>query len=153
MAVKRIPAFPSGVAKGVWANKLADAAIYAVESDAINYDTGTAINIFSIPEEFVLLGLGLNVTTAWADPGGNTTLVVQDTAADLAIFGVKQLRSTGQYEYPVLAQYAKTGGAPGKRNRLIQVDVNDLGTATAGVARVWMKFKPNRAESLRLDYA
>ena len=151
MAVRKIPAFPSGIARGVWANKLADAAIYAVESDAINYNDGTAVSLFSIPEEFILLGLGLEVVTAWADPGGNPSLVVQDAVGDLAVFGPRVLRNVGFYEYPVLRRYAKTAGV-GIRTRLLQVDVNDPGTATAGIARVWLKFKPNRAESLRVDY-
>ena len=153
MAVVKIPAYPKGIARGVWANKLAQAAIYTVESRDINFDTGTAVNIFSIPEEFVIVGLSLEVVTAWADPGTGTNLSVQDSAGtNLANFDVKQLRVAGFYDYSsAFLRVAKTAGA-GKRNRLIQVDVNSPATPTAGVARVWLRFKYNRAESFRSDY-
>lgn len=154
MAVVKIPAYPKGVARGVWANKLAQAAIYTVESQAINYDTGTAVNIFSIPEEFVVVGLALEVVTAWADPGTGASLDVQDSAGvNFATFDVRTLRNAGFYNYPgAFLRVAKTAGV-GRRNRLIQVDVNDLGTATAGIARVWLRFKYNRAEAFRTDYS
>ena len=51
MASVKIPAWPKGVAGNVWANKLANASLYAVESEIINFDTGAAVNIFAIPEE------------------------------------------------------------------------------------------------------
>ncbi len=154
MAVTKIPAFPKGVARGVWANKLSQAAVYAAESQPINYDTGTSVNIFSIPEEFVITGLALEVSTAWVDPGPDVSLNVQDSAGtNLALFGARVLRNTGFYKYPgAFLRVAKTAGV-GKRTRVIQVDVNDPATATAGVARVWLSFKYDRSESLRDDYA
>ena len=154
MAVVKIPAYPSGVARGVWANKLAEAAVYTVESRDINFDTGVAVNIFSIPEEFVVTGLTLEVSTAWVDPGPDVSLNVQDSAGtNLALFGAKVLLNTGFYKYPgAFLRVAKTAGA-GKRTRVVQVDVNDPATATAGIARVWLEFRYTRRESLRTDYA
>ncbi len=154
MAVVKIPAYPKGVARGVWANKLAEAAIYSVESRDINFDTGVAVNIFSIPEEFVVTGVELGVSTAWVDPGPDVSLNIQDSAGtNLALFGAKVLSNTGFYKYPgAFLRVAKTGGAAGKRTRVLQVDVNDPATATAGVARVWLEFRYTRAESFRTDY-
>lgn len=144
MAVIKIPAFPSGVARGVWANQLARSAVYAIESDAINFDTGTAVNIFSIPEEFVVLGVGVEVVTAFDRDDAHIN--VQDSAGtNLAVFDGRALSITGFNEYPVLFRTAKTAGV-GKRTRVIQVDVS--GAATAGIFRVWLKFKPERGSGL-----
>ena len=146
MAVIKIPVFPPGIARGVWANQLARSAIYAVESDDINYDTGLAVNVFSIPEEFVVLGLGVEVVTAWTAGQGAFLNVQESGGANIALFSEKVLENTGFFEYPVLYRLAKTAG-PGKRTRSIQVDVGGGGGA-AGVARVWLKFKPERGTGL-----
>lgn len=146
MAVIKIPAFPSGVARGVWANQLARSAVYAIESDAIAYDAGASANVFSIPEEFVVLGIGIEVTTAFtAGQGGFVN--VHDTAGTvIQVFGEKQVEKAGFYEYPVLFRTAKTAGA-GKRTRTLQVSVG-AGGAAAGAFRVWLKFKPERGQGL-----
>ena len=78
MAVVKIPAWPKGIAGNVWANKLADASLYAIESEVINYDTGTAIKIFSIPEDTILWSVGLEVVTIFNKPAAE--IVVRDTA-------------------------------------------------------------------------
>jgi len=161
MAARKIPAWPKGVAGSVWANKLANASTYAIESDVINYDTGTAVRIFSIPEDTILWAIGLEVVTAFDKPNG--TLVVRDTEIVLATFGGYRLEPgwTGFVELPVFKRYARFAGggaganpnaAPGKMQRELQVDVNG-GTGTAGIARVWIKIKPNRADAFRKDYS
>jgi hypothetical protein len=139
MAAVKIPAFPKGVARGVWANKLAGSAIYAIESDAINYDTGTAVNIFSIPEGLVLMDIGVEIATAFN--GASVSLTVQDTAEDLANFDVAQ---AGFFKREAFKRYAVVGDAPGNKSRSIQIDVNG-NTGTAGVARVWLFLKPDRS--------
>lgn len=145
MAVRKVPAWPKGVAGNVWANKLSDAQIYCVEGEDFNYDTGTAVTVFAIPEDTVLLGIGLQVTTAFDKPGGSLT--VQDTLADICIFGQDVLAdSTTRSGYsfqPVYKVYPKFG-TEGKQSRLIQIDVNG-GTGTAGVGRLTLWMKPNRA--------
>ena len=156
MAVVKIPAFPKGIARGVWANDLAQSAVYAQESEAINFDTGAAVNIFSIPEGTVIMGIGLEVVTVWSGGGatmdGGQSLDVNDSDAQIAHFGPRQLLATGFYEYPVLNRTARTAGA-GVRNNLINVDVNaPEEVAIAGVARVWLKFKPG-TDRLYVDNA
>jgi len=147
MAAVKLPAWPKGIAGNVWANKLADASVYAVESEAINYDTGTAVTIFSIPEDSILLGVALEVQTAFDKPQGS--IVVQDTLADIVKFADRAFGDTGYTYAPVLRRYAKVAGV-GNTARAIQVDVNG-GTGTAGVGRIWLMLKPNRG-SLRKDF-
>lgn len=143
----KIPAWPKGVAGNVWANKLASASLYMVESDLLNFDTGIAVNIFSIPEETILTAVGIEVVTATTGPG---SIVVQDTARDLITFGANLTDDTGFTLAPVLQRYAKLGGvnAPGKQARALQVDVNGL---TAGTFRIWIQFKPNRVNIRTID--
>ena len=139
MAAVKIPAFPKGVARGVWANKLAGSAVYAIESDVINYDTGTAVNIFAIPEGMVLLDIACEVATPF--DGASVSLTVQDTSEDLANFDVNL---TGFFKRGAFKRYALVGGAPGNKSRSIQVDVNGI-AGSAGVARVWLFLKPDRS--------
>lgn len=149
MAVVKIPAWPKGVAGNVWANKLADASLYAVESDLFNYDTGTAVGVFSIPEDSILWAVGVEVVTAFTGANAGTSIVIQDTSEDLATFGYNVLDATGFAEQLQLKRYAKTAGA-GTPARAIQVDMNQ-GAASAGTFRVWVVLKPNRG-SLRTDF-
>ena len=145
MATVKIPAWPKGVAGNVWANKLADASLYAVESDLMNYDTGLAVNVFSIPEDSILWAVGIEVVTAFTGTFASA-LVVQDTANDLARFLAGDLNATGFVEQMTLTRYAKRAGA-GNQPRSIQIDAP--AGATAGTFRVWLVLKPNRENSLR----
>ena len=154
MASVKIPAWPKGVARGVWANRLASAAVYAIESNVINYDTGTSINIFSIPEDSILLGVGLEVVTAFDVYQAN--IIVKDTAETLCRFEERAVDTTGFRQKNLMKRYAKRSGA-GRGTREIQVDVNTttggLGTTgSAGVGRIWIFLKPNRESPLRKDY-
>mgnify|MGYP001577335791 FL=1 len=149
MAVVKIPAWPKGIAGNVWANKLADASLYAIESEVINYDTGTAIKIFSIPEDTILWSVGLEVVTIFNKPAAE--IVVRDTAEVLGRFSGRALEQTGFVEQMLLKRYAKTAG-PGRDTRQIQVDVNG-GTGTAGVGRVWIVIKPSRRQSFKKDFS
>ena len=148
MAAVKIPAWPRGVAGNVWANQLARASLYAIESDIINFDTGTSINIFSIPEQTVLWAIGLEIVTAF-NAGGSKSIVVKDTSENLAIFG-DVIGAAGAVEQLVLKRYAGgSAGVPGVTSRSIQVDVN-AGGGTTGVGRVWLVLKPQRS-SFRRD--
>lgn len=146
MAAVKIPAFPKGVARGVWSNKLAGSAIYAIESDVINYDTGTAVNIFAIPEGMILTDVACEVATAF--DGASQSLTVADTAEVLANFDVSL---TGFFKRGAFKRYAVVGGAPGNKSRSVYIDVNGAAGA-AGVARVWLFVKPDRS-AFRKDNA
>jgi len=149
MAAVKLPAWPKGIAGNVWANKLADASVYAVESELFNYDTGTAVALFAIPEDSVILGIGIEVGTAF-NGNGTQSVVVQDTGADLAIFGDNVISNASKFVMqPVLKRYTKAAGA-GVASRAIQVDANAAG-ASAGTFRIWLQIKPNRG-SLKSDY-
>ena len=149
MAARKIPAWPRGVAGNVWANKLADASLYAIESDVINFDTGTAVRIFSIPSETILWAAGLEIVTAFNKPNGS--VVLRDTTAVLATFAGPNIESTGFVEQVLLRRYTKVAG-PGKSQYELQVDVNG-GAGTTGIARCWIVIKPNREDAFRKDYA
>ena len=150
MASVKIPAWPKGVAGNVWANKLADASVYAVESELLNFDTGTAVTIFAVPEDSVILGIGLERVTAFTVTGGESNIAVLDTAgSNLVKFGNRELSSVGYTLAPVLRRYSKVAGVPGTSSRAITVSTKGL---TAGTFRIWLQFKPNR-RTLRSDYA
>ena len=142
MAAIKLPAWPQGVAGNVWANKLADASVYAVESNLFNYDTGTAVALFSIPEDSIILGIGIEMVTAM-DGGGAQYVQVADTGAVLATFGDNVVSNVQFSWQPVLKRYTKAAGVPGNAPRTIQLNVND-GAAAAGTFRVWLQLKPNR---------
>ena len=146
MAAVKVPAWPKGVAGNVWANQLADQSSYWIESDLINFDTGTAATIFAIPEDSIILSIGLEVVTALTATAGADQLVVLDTGSSgtLARFGIGQVLETGFVIQPVLKRYSKLGGvnAPGNQSRPIQT--TPPSSATAGTYRVWLNIKPNR---------
>jgi len=156
MAARKIPAWPKGIAGNVWANKLADASLYAIESDVINFDTGTAVRIFSIPEDTILWAAGLEIVTAFNKPNGS--IVLRDTEIALATFAGPSIEATGFVEQVLLKRYARFAGSgvgsvglPGRQQRELQVDVNG-GAGTTGIARCWIVIKPNRADAFRKDY-
>jgi hypothetical protein len=148
MAVVKIPAFPAGVAKGVWANKLASAGVYAVESDLLNYDTGTDIPIFALPDEAVVMGIGLEVVTAF--DANNREIRVFDSADTLGMVTFDP-SVVGYQEVLAFKRLTKTTGAGGRSaSKNIWVDIDSAG-GTAGTASVWILFRPNRKMTTRKD--
>jgi hypothetical protein len=156
MASIKLPAWPKGIAGNVWANKLADASVYAVESNVINYDTGTSALIFAIPDDSVVMGVGLELVSDFTGASGATKVDVTDSAGTiLGSFGVSALDSPASGDFKMLStlkRYAKTAAAgnAGARHKAIEVDVT-TGGCSAGTFRIWLQLKPNR-NSLRSDY-
>lgn len=150
MGVKKIPVWGRGASYGKSHDAWHGAAVYAVESDSVNYDTGTSVQLFSIPNGTILTGIGLNVETAFTGEVGNgSEVIVKDTAENLAIFKQPALREAREYFYPMVKKYAKVAG-PGVGSRDIQVDVN--GSAAAGAFRVILYMRPT-LKDIRPDNA
>jgi hypothetical protein len=152
MASVKLPAWPKGVAGNVWSNALADASVYAFESDLLNYDTGTSVIAFAVPEDTIVLGVGVEIVSAFTGVGGGGEISVQDSASNvLALFGNSVMDGVGYASVNTLRRYAKSAGSAGVDSRAIEVDVTAAG-ASAGTFRLWLQLKPNRRNSVRRDY-
>ncbi len=154
MAAVKIPAFPKGAASGVWANKLARQAIYAVESDTFNYDTGSSVTIFSVPEEVVILGVGLEVNTVF--DGVDPEVVVADSNGTIAIFSeIPLLTATSVqidiYWQNVCVRYPGTATL-GNPPHAITLTATVDGGASTGTGKIWLKFKPDASRGFKKDY-
>ena len=152
MASVKIPAWPKGVAGNVWANELADQSLYVVESDLLSYTAAAAQVIFSIPEDSIIWSIGLEVVTAFTGTAGANQLLVTDTGANLAAFGIGALLDTAAnfVVLPVLKRYTKNAtSAAGVVARPIRW-TRPPGS-TAGTARVWLQIKPNQSSLRRID--
>jgi len=153
MATVKIPAFAKGIAGNVFSNALADASVYAFESDLLNYDTGTSVVAFAVPEDAIVMGVGIEVVTAFTAANAGTSIDVTDSASNiLAHFeGIGDLDTLATFKMlSSLRRYAKTAGSAGVGSKAIEVDVNQ-GGASAGTFRIWLQLKPNRRNSLRRD--
>ncbi len=144
MASVKVPAFPKGVARGVWANKLSRSAIYVVESDPFNFDTGAAVRLFSVPDNSVVLGLGLEVNTAF--DGESPLVTVLDSDGVIASWQDTQaLTDTTQIMWvDSVRRYFPSAGAGNQANFLNVTTVTDAG-ATTGIGRIWIKIKPDNS--------
>lgn len=155
MAAVKIPAWPRGVAGNVWANKLADSSLYAVESDLFSYTAGTAVPIFGIPEDSIIWAIGCEIVTAFTGVLSTGEIVVHDTAAGgvesgpLAVFGPGVMNDVQNAEQLVMRRYVKGAGI-GTGSKGIQVTL-DAGGASAGTFRIWLVLKPNRG-SFKRDF-
>ena len=144
MASVKIPEFPKGVARGVFANQLQKQVVYAVESDTFNYDTGSSVTIFSVPEGCIILGVGLEVNTIF--DGVDPSLAVSDSDGTIAVFSdeleVATATSVPIYWQNVAVRYPKTttlGNPPLPISLTVTVD----GGASTGTGKIWLKLKPD----------
>ena len=153
MASVKIPAFSKGIAGNVFSNALAESSVYAFESDLLNFDTGTSVVAFAVPEDVIVMGVGIEVVSAFTSANAGTSIDVTDSASNiLAHFdGIGDLDAAGFKMLSSLRRYAKSAGSAGMDSKAIEVDVNQ-GGASAGTFRIWLQLKPNRRNSLRKDY-
>jgi len=145
MASVKIPEFPKGVARGVFANQLAKQAVYAIESDTFNYDTGSSVTIFSVPEGCIILGVGLEVNTIF--DGEDPSLVVSDSDGTIADFSPAELGAATATSVPIYWQnvavrYPKTttlGNPPLPISLTMTVDDG----ASTGTGKIWLQIRPD----------
>ena len=111
----------------------AEASVYVAQSDSVIYSSVTAVTLFKMPANTLLIELAIKPTTAWES--NDIDLTISDSAGNRLMYVGGLQSGLGQITQPIVQKLYREFTAEAS----VMLSMN--GTPTAGSLEVWAMYR------------